>query len=86
MLFRATPPIAREASEASFFCDTPLVRSVFGRRWAIFTERSGGVAAIVCDTTGNAVRQGYYYTCLAVGGGHFGRVTKKIPRNIPGKF
>ena len=25
-------------------------------------ERSGGVAAIVCDTTENAVRQGYCYT------------------------
>ena len=29
-------------------------------------ERSGGVAAIVCDTI---VRQGYCYTCLAIGGG-----------------
>ena len=29
----------------------------------------GGVAAIVCDTTGNTVRQGYCYTCLAIGGG-----------------
>ena len=35
-----------------------------------------GVAAIVCDTTGNTVRQGYCYTCLAIGGGYFGRVTK----------
>ena len=34
----------------------------------IFTERSGGVAAIVCDTAGNTVRQGYCYTCLAIGG------------------
>ena len=33
------------------------------------TERSGGVAAIVCDTTGNTVRQRYCYTCLAGGGG-----------------
>ena len=32
-------------------------------------ERSGGIAAIVCDTTGNTVRQGYCYTCLAIGGG-----------------
>ena len=31
-------------------------------------ERSGGVAAIVCDITGNIVRQGYLYTCLAIGG------------------
>ena len=37
-----------------------------------FKERSGGV----CDTTGNTVRQGYCYTCLAIGGGFFGRVTK----------
>ena len=34
-----------------------------------FKERSGGVAAIVCDTTGNTVRQGYSYTCLAIWGG-----------------
>ena len=38
-------------------------------------QRSGGVAAIVCDTTGNTVRQGYCYTCLAIGG-YFGQVTK----------
>ena len=50
-------------------CDAPLVRPVFGLRQAIFKERSGGVAAIVCDTTGNTVRQGYCYTCLAIGGG-----------------
>ena len=33
-------------------------------------ERSGGVAAIGCDTTGNCytVRRGYCYTCLAIGG------------------
>ena len=31
-------------------------------------ESKGGIAAIVCDTTGNAVRQGYCYTCLAIGG------------------
>ena len=40
----------------------------FGLRYAIFMERSGGVTAIVCDTTGNTVRQGYCYTCLAIGG------------------
>ena len=38
-------------------------------------ERSGGVAAIVCDTTGNTVWEGYCYTCLAIGGvfrsGHY---------------
>ena len=39
--------------------------------------RSGGVAAIVCDTIGNPFRQGYYYTCLAIGG-YLGRVTKPI--------
>ena len=37
--------------------------------YPIFTERSGGVAAIVCDATENIVRQGYCYTCLARGGG-----------------
>ena len=37
----------------------------------------GGVAAIVCDTTGNAVRQGSCYTCLAIWG-YFGRVTKLV--------
>ena len=42
----------------------PLVRPVFG-----------GVAAIFCDSTENTVRQGYCYTCLAIGG-YFGRVTK----------
>ena len=51
------------------FLRYPLVRSVFGLRYAICMERSGGVAAIVCDTTGNAVRQGYCYTCLAIRGG-----------------
>ena len=48
------PYIARQASEASFFFDTLLPRPVFGLRWTIFTERSGSVAAIVCDTTGNS--------------------------------
>ena len=66
ILFRATSPRTGQASEATFFCDTPLVRSVFGLQQAIFTERSGGVAAIVCDTAGNT-RQGYCYTCLAIG-------------------
>ena len=46
-------------------------------------ERSGGGAAIVCDTTGNTVRQGYCYTCLTIGGGYFGRVTKpKISETV----
>ena len=68
ILFRATPPIARQASEASFFCDTgytPLLWMAIG----YCEERSGGVAAIACDTTGNTVQQGYCYTCLALGGG-----------------
>ena len=43
-------------------------------------ERSGGVAAIVCDTRGNTVRQGCCYTCLTIGG-VFGRVTKTRPTN-----
>ena len=38
-------------------------------------DRSGGIAAIVCDNTGNTVRQGYCYTCLGIGG-YFGQVTK----------
>ena len=53
-----------------FLRDTPLLglswdcdRSFLGRK------RSGGVAAIVCDTTANTVRQGYCYPCLAIGGG-----------------
>ena len=37
-------------------------------------KKSGGVAVIVCDTTGNTVRQGYCYTCLAIGGGYFRRL------------
>ena len=32
-------------------------------------ERSGGVAAIVCDATENIVRQGLCDGCLAIGGG-----------------
>ena len=31
------------------------------------TERNGGAAAIVCDTTGNTVRQGSCDRCLAIG-------------------
>ena len=50
------------------FLRYPLVRSVFGPRSAIFTERRGGVAAVVCNTIGSTVRQGYCYTCLAIGG------------------
>ena len=34
-------------------------------------ERGGDVAAIVYDTTGKTLRQGYCYTCLAMGGGVF---------------
>ena len=44
----------------SLDCDGPLLRK----------------AAIVCDTTECTVRQGYCYTCLAIGGEYFGRVTK----------
>ena len=44
---------------------------------AIFTERSGGVAAIVCDTTENTVQQGFCETCHAIGG-YLGRVTKCV--------
>ena len=45
----------------------PPPRPVFGLRYAISAERSGGVAAIACDTTENTVRQGCCYTCLATG-------------------
>ena len=51
--FLAIPPLLGLSSD----CNRPF-----------FTERSGGVAAIVCDATGNTVRQGYCYTCLAMGG------------------
>ena len=62
-------PYSAIGFRGKFFLQYPLARSVFGLRSAIFKERSGGVAAIVCDTTGNTVRQGYCYTCLAIGGG-----------------
>ena len=52
----------------------------------MFTEGGGGVAAIVCDTTGNTVRQGYCYTCLAIGGGFFGRVTKSVSSSLVGSL
>ena len=62
-------PYSAIGLRGKLFLRYPLVRPVFGLRQAIFTERSGGVAAIACDTTGNTVRQGYCYTCLAIGGG-----------------
>ena len=37
--------------------------------WIAIDRFYGGVAAIVCDTTGNTVRQGY--CCLGIGGGVF---------------
>ena len=54
-----------------FFFDTPFPRPVYGLRWAIFTERSGGVAAIVCDDTDTSARQGSCDRCLVIdwGGG-----------------
>ena len=58
------------------FLGYPLVRSVFGLRLAIFKGSRGGVAAIVCDTTGNTVRQGLLLHLSRDSGGHFGRVTK----------
>ena len=45
-------------------------------------KRSGAVAAIVCDTAGNTVRQGYCYTCLAMGGGSFSWVTKRLEKDV----
>ena len=58
-------PYSAIGFRGKFFLRCPLVRPVFGLRQAIFTERSEGVAAIVCDTTGNTVRQGYCYTCVS---------------------
>ena len=52
--FSAIPPLQ---ALLSLDCDRPFL-----------TERSGGVATIVCDTTENAVRQGLCYRCLAIGG------------------
>ena len=62
-------------SEAKFSAIPPLLGLSLDCARPVSLERSGGVAAIVCDTTGNTVRQGYCYTCLAIGG-YFGRVTK----------
>ena len=62
-------PYSAIGFRGKLFLRYPLVRPAFGLRWAFSKERSGGVAAIVCDTTGNTVRQGYCYTCLAIGGG-----------------
>ena len=56
--------ISRDASfstigfRGKFFLRCPPPRPVFGLRSAIFAERSGGVAAIACETRENAVRQG----------------------------
>ena len=41
----------------------------YGKKW--------GIAAIVCDTTENAVRQGSCNRCLAMGSGYFGRVIEQ---------
>ena len=47
----------------SLICsDTPL-RLISGLRSAIVMERIGGVAAIVCNTTENIVRQGLCDGC-----------------------
>ena len=64
-------PLLRDRLQGQAFSGPPPPppRPVFGLRWATFTERSRGVAAIVCDTTANTVRQGYCYTCLAIGRG-----------------
>ena len=44
----------------SLDCDRPFLD---GKKWEY------SLAAIVCDTTGNTVRQGYCCTCLAIGRG-----------------
>ena len=69
-------PYSAIGFRGKLFLRYPFPRPVFGLRHPFFKERSGGVAAIVCDTTGSTVRQGYCYTCLAIGGGYFRRVTK----------
>ena len=40
-------------------------------------EGSGGVAVIICDTTGNTVRQGSCYLAI---GGYIGGITKAQSR------
>ena len=57
ILFHATPPIARDRLQRQVFSAMPPLfgLSLDCDRLAIFMERSGGVAAIVCDTTGNTV-------------------------------
>ena len=52
ILFRVTP--LDRLQRQAFSAMPPLVRAGH-----FFIERSGGVAAIVCDTTGNTERQGY---------------------------
>ena len=55
ILFHATPPIGRLASEASFPCDNPHARPLDCDRPFVQKE-----VAIVCDTTENTVRQWSY--------------------------
>ena len=68
ILLHAMPPIAPIGFRGKLFCDAPPAGPVFGLRHAIFMERSGGVAAIVCDTTGSTVRQESCDRCLAMVG------------------
>ena len=77
MLFRAMPSIAREVSEASFSVMLPL-QQLEGLSLDCdgpFLRKEVGVAAIVCDTTENRVRQGSCDRCHAMGG-CLSRVTK----------
>ena len=69
-------PYSAIGFKAKLFLRSPPCKAWLWIAIAIFMERSGGAAAIVCDTTENTVRQGYCYTCLVIGGGYFGRVAK----------
>ena len=61
-------PYSAIGFRGKFFLRCPPCWTCLWLRYAIFKERSGGIAVIVCDATGNTVRQGYCYTCLAIGG------------------
>ena len=46
-------------------------------------SKKARIGGIVCNTTENTVRQRYCYTCLAMGGGYFGRATKSLSVPCP---
>ena len=69
ILFHAMPPRGAIGFRGELCCDVPPQGLSLDCDRPFFMERSGGVAAIVCDTTENTVRKEYCYTCLAMGGG-----------------